>query len=243
MTRIMMAFVFFFAAAVAAGAGELGDDGLYKEAWMRDTFKDLREDLKEANASGRRLMVVVEQRGCGYCKQMHEEVFVREDISAMLNDKFFVVQINMFGDVEVTDFDGKALTEKQAANRWGLLFTPTLIFFPEEVPEGVTAAQAAVAVMPGAFGPGTTLDLFTWILEKGYEGEENFQKYHQRNQPERAEHSLPMSVSCGRGRECSARSGWRSTAPGCRAAAAPEAPGVGSIPGSCRRRRAGRRRA
>ena len=25
-------------------AAELGDDGLHKQSWMRDTFKDLRED-------------------------------------------------------------------------------------------------------------------------------------------------------------------------------------------------------
>jgi len=59
----------------------------------------------------------------------------------------------------------------------GLLFTPTLMFFPEEVPEGVTAPQAAVAQMPGAFGKMTTLSMFRWVVEKGYEGDEPFQKY------------------------------------------------------------------
>ena len=29
-------------------AAELGDDGLHKQSWMRDTFKDLREDLDES---------------------------------------------------------------------------------------------------------------------------------------------------------------------------------------------------
>ena len=44
-------------AAVLAGplaAAELGDDGLHKTSWMRDTFKDLREDLEEANGEGKR---------------------------------------------------------------------------------------------------------------------------------------------------------------------------------------------
>ena len=36
-------------------AAELGDDGLHKQSWMRDTFKDLREDLDEANSEGKRL--------------------------------------------------------------------------------------------------------------------------------------------------------------------------------------------
>lgn len=161
-------------------AAELGDDGLHKAPWIRDTFKDLREDLDEANAEGRRLMVIVEQRGCIYCKKMHEEVFVVPEIQELLEDRFFVIQINMFGDVEVTDFDGTVLPEKDMVKRWGALFTPTIYFFPEDVPEGVTAAQAAAATMPGAFGRWTTFNMLNWVLEKGYEGDEPFQKYHAR---------------------------------------------------------------
>ncbi|WP_298435314.1 thioredoxin family protein [uncultured Jannaschia sp.] len=166
--------------AFAAPAAELGDDGLHKAPWMVDTFKDLREDLAEANDAGKRLMVIVEQRGCIYCTKMHEEVFVEEDIAAMLADDYFVVQVNMFGDVEITDFDGEALAEKDAVRKWGLNFTPTLVFFPEEVPEGVTAEDAAVATIPGAFGPGTTRNMLTWVLEHGYDGDEPFQAYHAR---------------------------------------------------------------
>ncbi len=170
----------------AATAAELGDDGLHKADWMHDTFKDLRDDLAEANAEGKRLLIIVEQRGCIYCTKMHQEVFPQDNISAMLHDDYFVIQLNMFGDVEVIDFDGSVLSEKQAAKRWGLLFTPTLMFFPTEVAEGASAPQAAVAVMPGAFGASTTFDLLTWVKDEGYLGDEGFQKYHARMINERA---------------------------------------------------------
>jgi thioredoxin-related protein len=166
--------------ALPVAAAELGDGGLHKAPWMIETFKDLREDLAEANAEGKRLMLIVEQRGCIYCTKMHEEVFPIEDIAATLSEDYFVVQMNMFGDVEVTDFDGEVLSEKQAARKWRLNFTPMLIFFPEDVPEGVTAEDAAVATIPGAFGEHTTRNMLTWVLEKGYEGEEPFQAYHAR---------------------------------------------------------------
>lgn len=170
-----------------ASGAELGDDGLHKTAWMRDTFKDLNEDLQEANAEGKRLVIMVEQRGCIYCTRMHEEVFPREDIARYILDHFFVVQLNLHGDLEVTDFDGEILTEKQAARKWGLLFTPSILFLPEKVEDGQTAAQAAVAVMPGAFGAGTTLDMLTWVKEKRYalDSEEDFQRYHARRIRER----------------------------------------------------------
>ena len=83
----------------------------------------------------------------------------------------------MFGDVEVTDFDGEALPEKDMVRKWGMLFTPTMVFLPETVEDGQSAAQAAIATVPGAFGPGTTFGMLKWVAEKGYEGDESFQKF------------------------------------------------------------------
>ncbi len=180
-----------FAVAMAlpawADVAPMGDDGLYKEPWMRDTFKDLREDLEEANAEDKRLMLMFEQRGCIYCTKMHEEVYPAPEIANYIEENYFVVQLNLHGDIEVTDFDGEALSEKQMARKWGILFTPTLMFLPQEVAEDATAPQAAVAVMPGAFGKGTTLDMLTWVNEERYalESEEDFQRYHARMIQER----------------------------------------------------------
>ncbi len=180
--------------ALPASAAELGDDGLYKSPWMRDTFKDLREDLEEANAEGKRLVLFFEQRGCIYCKKMHEEVFSDPEVSDYIAEHYFVVQMNLYGDVEVTDFDGEALSEKEMARRWRVMFTPNVVFLPEEVGEEQTAVEAAVAVMPGAFGKGTSLDMFTWVAEKRYDmvGDtgEDFQRYHARRIQERSNGSF-----------------------------------------------------
>ncbi|MCZ4352745.1 thioredoxin family protein [Roseovarius aestuarii] len=168
-------------------AAEKGDDGLHKAPWMRDTFKDLKEDLAEANAEGKRLAIIVEQRGCIYCEKMHTEVFSIPEISNYISDNFFVVQINLHGDTEITDFDGETLSEKQATRKWGLLFTPSILFLPEQVEDGATAQTASVAVMPGAFAAGTTIDMFTWVNEKRYklDSGEDFQRYHARRIKER----------------------------------------------------------
>lgn len=184
--------ILFLMMALPSFAAELGDDGLHKTDWMRDTFKDLREDLGEANGDGKRLALIVEQRGCIYCSKMHKEVFSRPEVADYIRDNFFIVQINLHGDTEVVDFDGEALSEKDAARKWGLLFTPSILFLPEEVPEGQTAQQASVALMPGAFGAGTTIDMFTWVKEKRYEldSDEDFQRYHARRIQERSNGSF-----------------------------------------------------
>lgn len=190
MTRIVLSVLIALFLS-SSHAAELGDDGLHKAPWMRETFKDLAEDLDEANSEGKRLLLMFEQRGCVYCAKMHKEVFPDPAVAAMIEDNYFVIQLNLYGDVEVVDFDGETLSEKAMARKWGILFTPTMMFLPEEVADDATAPQAAVAVMPGAFGKGTTLDMLTWVSEKRYllDDGEDFQRYHARKIQERSDGS------------------------------------------------------
>ena len=90
--RWIVTLIATFMMAFGVQAAELGDDGLHKASWMRDTFLDLSEDLEEAKAEGKRLMILVEQRGCIYCKKMHEEVFVVPEIAQYIEDNYFVLQ-------------------------------------------------------------------------------------------------------------------------------------------------------
>lgn len=184
--RIILSLAIVLAAlALPARAAKLGEDGLHKQPWFSVTFRDLKEDVAAAKEAGKRLAIIVEQRGCMYCRKMHETVFSDPAVAKYISDYFMVVQYNMFGDEEVIDLDGETLTEKTAVRRWGLAFTPTIMFFPETAPERGTAKDAAVQVMPGAFGKNTVLHMFQWVREKGYEGEEAFQKYHARKLTEK----------------------------------------------------------
>lgn len=178
-------FAVFMLIATPLFAAEVGDDGLHEAAWIQETFKDLREDHEEATAQGKTLLVMIEQRGCIYCTKMHETVFPNPEIETALHDEFFVVQINMFGDVEVTDFDGEVMSEKDMVARWNANFTPTLMFFPPDGAFDTTANRAAVVTMPGAFGKWTTLNLLNWVRDAGYDGDETFQRYHARILQER----------------------------------------------------------
>ena len=192
MHRFATAAAVFCLAALPAFAAEvapMGDDGLHKPEWLRDTFKDLREDAAEAASEGKRLVLIVEQRGCIYCHEMHEKTFPDERITAMLTEEYFPVQLNLHGDIEIVDTDGEELSEKEAARKWNVLFTPTIVFLPPEIDETKSAIGQAVAVMPGAFGPGTTLDMLTWVREERYldQSEEDFQRYHARRIRERAD--------------------------------------------------------
>lgn len=98
-----------------------------------------------------------------------------------------MVQLNLHGSQEVTDFDGEVLIESKMARKWGILFTPTIMFMPLEVSGAKPAMAESVATLPGAFSKGTTLDLFTWVNENRYldVSVEDFQRYHARRISER----------------------------------------------------------
>jgi thioredoxin-related protein len=162
-------------------AATMGEDGLHKQDWFSITFRDIADDIAAAHDENKRLVMIFEQRGCIYCAKMHTDLLSDPEVSDYIKENFKVVQYNMFGDEEVIDLDGEVLSEKTAARKWGYVFTPTLVFLPEEAPEdGKSVAEAAVATMPGAFGKWTFLNMFRWVREKGYETDEHFQKYHAR---------------------------------------------------------------
>ena len=188
---IILIFLYFIT-PIYVFSEEIGDDGLHKQIWMRDTFKDLREDLNEANMEGKRLVLMFEQRGCIYCSKMHNDVYSRDDISSYIEENFYVVQLNLHGDLEVTDFDGEVLSEKAMARKWNILFTPTVLYLSREVEDGLMATEAAVSLMPGAWLAGTTIDMLTWVREERYllENGEDFQRYHARRVKERSGEKL-----------------------------------------------------
>lgn len=166
----------------------LGGDDLYHQTWFNQSFLDLREDYEEAKREGKRFAVIFEQRGCIYCIKMHKEVLAKKYINDYVRENYRIVQINLWGDRKVTDFDGTVLTEKELVRRWSVVFTPWIVFFKDDLTTvaGKWGPKLEVMRMGLGVGAGTFYDMFTWIRLKGYQGEEHFQRFHIRRIAERA---------------------------------------------------------
>lgn len=157
------------------------DSGIYTQSWFLNSFLNLAEDHAEAKAQGKRLAVIFEQRGCIYCIKMHTEVLAERWINDYVRENFAVIQLDLWGSREVTDFDGTRLPEKKLAERWGVLFTPTVVFFRDDVGgdlKGKWGQPLEVARMQLGIGAGTFYDMFTWVRVKAYEKDRNFQRFH-----------------------------------------------------------------
>lgn len=102
-----------------------------KPAWFKSSFLDIREDIREAEADGKRVMLYFYQDGCPYCKRLLEDNLGQGAIADQTRRHFDVIAINIWGDREVTDLAGKATTEKAFSADLKVMFTPTILMFDE----------------------------------------------------------------------------------------------------------------
>lgn len=161
----------FAAADKPAGEAEkgefLGAKNTVYPAWFKDSFLDFNEDVKEAAANGKRIMILFEQDGCPYCNAFVERNLSQKDIEDKVRKNFEVIAINMWGDREVMTVDGKPYTEKNFASALKVQFTPTILFLDEK--------GKVVLRLNGYLPP----DKFTHALDYVAQKKENELSYNQ----------------------------------------------------------------
>lgn len=161
-----------------AAAAELGDDGLYHQDWFVQSFLELESDLAEAAEAGKHFVVMWEQAGCPFCRKTHEINLAREDVASYLKENFAILQLNLFGSREVTDFNGETDEERSMARNWAVNFTPTIQFFPADpaLVEGKDAREAEIARIQGYLPPFYFYHFFEWVRSGAYK-DGGFQRF------------------------------------------------------------------
>ncbi|MDO9442124.1 MAG: thioredoxin family protein [Beijerinckiaceae bacterium] len=158
-------------ATPARAERRLADDGLYQFDWYLESQLNLPADHAAALAAGKRLAILIGQRGCPYCKYMAERHLEDEATVSYIRENFEVVNLNLFGAREVTDFDGRAMSERQFGRAYGVRLTPSILFLPERA-DGLAArppADRPSIRMPGLMKQPEFLGMFRYVREKGYE--------------------------------------------------------------------------
>jgi thioredoxin-related protein len=172
----------FLAGSAAAGLGLLDaraaraepiltEDGLYRQPWFLESFLELADDLAGASEKKKRFAIMWELRGCPYCRETHLVNFAKPEIENFIKERFEILQLNIVGSREVTDFDGEKLPEKRMAEKYGVRFTPTFQFFPEGI-SGLAQKkprEREVARAQGYLQPQHFLAMFRFVAERAYE--------------------------------------------------------------------------
>ena len=161
--------------AFAGAAGASGQPGTFKGAkttetpeWFKESFLDFEEDIDEATASGKRLMLYFHQEGCPYCNALIEHNFTQPDIYETVRNHLDVVEINMWGDREVVQVGGRSFTEKTLSQALDVNYTPTLLFFNED--------RKVALRLDGYYPPDEFRRALRYVIEKK-DGEMTYAKF------------------------------------------------------------------
>ena len=146
---IFIVLPLFASAAEEPLSPELVNPGYHdKPDWFKNSFLDLREDIAEAAANKKRVLLFFYQDGCPYCAKLLQDNLGQKRIADKTRRYFDVIALNMWGDREVTRLDGKVVTEKNFAAQLKVMYTPTLLFLTEK---GKVALRANGYYAPAKF--------------------------------------------------------------------------------------------
>ena len=139
----------------------------------------------EAREAGKRLMLVFHQDGCPYCNALVERNLAQKDIEEKVRKNFDAIEINLWGDLEVTNMEGTQFTEKTFAQQLKVQFTPTILFYDEN---GDFALR-----INGYYPPDKFRLALDYVIGK-HDKNESFNDYLARLQPPPAG-TLPADIS------------------------------------------------
>ena len=165
----LLCAAFALAAAAPAAPADPASQEIIVPAWFKPTFLDFRDDLREAAAAKKYLMLFVSQNGCPWCKKLVEVNFRDKAIVEHMQKGFDAIEMNILGDRETVWFDGTRATEKALAMKLKLRYTPTLLFFDGR---GNTVLR-----LNGYYEPQRFLIALDYVANGDYRSEPDFQAY------------------------------------------------------------------
>jgi thioredoxin-related protein len=102
-------------------------------AWFKESFLDLRDDLDDANKTGKRgIIVFLSQKNCNHCQAFIETTLSDPAVLERVQKNYDVIALDIFNDLELTDIDGSVSTIKNFADQQRARFTPALLFYGVE---------------------------------------------------------------------------------------------------------------
>ncbi|MDH5764528.1 MAG: thioredoxin family protein [Gammaproteobacteria bacterium] len=113
--------VLFISAQSLAGSSDFFDQSL----------GDYSDELNIARENGKKaVLIMFEMDECPFCDRMAKTILNQPEVIKYFKQHFSIYRIDIEGDVEITDFDGKPTSEKDFAFRQHRVrATPVIAFF------------------------------------------------------------------------------------------------------------------
>jgi len=127
LTTFLFVFSVFFTSVWAEGSN-IRDPYKY---FFNETWGDLPEEMKMAKESGKKaILIFFEMDECPFCERMSKTILNQPEVIKFYKQHFNIFRIDIEGDVEIADFHGKTVSEKDFAFRqYRVRATPVIAFF------------------------------------------------------------------------------------------------------------------
>jgi thioredoxin-related protein len=101
--------------------------------FFQPKFGDFQAELDVAKSQGKKgVFLFFEMDDCPFCERMKTTILNQPEVQDFYRANFLVYTVDVNGDTEVTDFQGKTMAEKAFAFGHRVRATPTLLFFDNE---------------------------------------------------------------------------------------------------------------
>jgi len=99
--------------------------------FFHETFGNLQEELQRAKDEGKKgVLIFFEMDECPFCHRMKETVLNQPEVQAYFRQYFINIDIDIEGDVEINNFKGEPITQKQFAVKVNRVrATPVFAFY------------------------------------------------------------------------------------------------------------------
>jgi len=100
-------------------------------AFFDQGFGDFSDELKIAKEEGKSgVLIFFEMDECPFCHRMKTTILNQPEVISFYKKHFKIFIVNIDGDVEMTDFQGKVMTQKQFSfEQQRVRATPVFAFF------------------------------------------------------------------------------------------------------------------
>lgn len=126
--RYFVAIVAFLLGMGAAQAAQPRDP---YEHFFNESFGNFAEELQLARDEGKKgVMIFFEMDECPFCHYMKQNVLNQPEVQEYYREHFLLFTVDIEGDIEITDFDGNTMPQKEFAfekNR--VRATPVIAFY------------------------------------------------------------------------------------------------------------------
>ncbi|MFO7542520.1 MAG: thioredoxin family protein [Thiobacillus sp.] len=120
-------FIAFFLVFAAPAWAETRDPGNH---FFQPKFGDFQAELDMAKQQGKKgIFLFFEMDACPFCERMKTTILNQSDVQDAYRAQFLLYPVDVNGDTQMTDFQGKETTEKAFAFAHRVRATPTLLFF------------------------------------------------------------------------------------------------------------------